>query len=50
MRQIAGLIGAAVRCDPDTAAGASGLHDAADEVADLVRRFPAYAQQQEVMA
>ncbi|MGX6605719.1 serine hydroxymethyltransferase [Micromonosporaceae bacterium Da 78-11] len=50
MRQIAGLIGAAVRCDPDTAAGASRLHDAADEVADLVRRFPAYAQQQEVMA
>ena len=50
MRQIAGLIGAAVRCDPDTAAGASRLHDAADEVAELVRRFPAYAQQQEVMA
>jgi glycine hydroxymethyltransferase len=50
MRQIAGLIGAAVRCDPDTAAGASRLHDAADEVADLVRRFPAYEQQQEVMA
>ena len=50
MRQIAGLIGAAVRCDPDTAAGASRLHDAADEVAALVRRFPAYAQQQEVMA
>ena len=49
MRQIAGLIGAAVRSDPDTTAGASRLADAADEVAGLVRRFPAYGRQ-EVMA
>jgi glycine hydroxymethyltransferase len=49
MRQIAGLIGAAVRSDPDTAAGASRLADVADEVLSLVRRFPAYARR-EVMA
>jgi glycine hydroxymethyltransferase len=49
MRQIAGLIGVAVRSDPDTTAGASRLADAADEVAGLVRRFPAYGRQ-EVMA
>jgi glycine hydroxymethyltransferase len=49
MRQIAGLIGAAVRCDPGTAAGASRLADVADEVLALVGRFPAYARQ-EVMA
>nr|WP_221375846.1 serine hydroxymethyltransferase [Actinoplanes polyasparticus] len=49
MRQIAGLIGAAVRSDPDTTAGAARLADAADEVAGLVRRFPAYGRQ-EVMA
>ncbi|MBU2661959.1 serine hydroxymethyltransferase [Actinoplanes bogorensis] len=49
MRQIAGLIGLAVRSDPDTAAGASRLADAADEVAGLVRRFPAYGRQ-EVLA
>ncbi len=49
MRQIAGLIGAAVRCDPETVAGAAGLHDAADEVAALVQCFPAYSAQ-EVMA
>ena len=46
MRQIAGLIGAAVRSDPDTRAGASRLADVADEVLDLVRRFPAYAPQE----
>jgi glycine hydroxymethyltransferase len=46
MRQIAGLIGAAVRSDPDTTAGASRLADVADEVLDLVRRFPAYAPQE----
>ncbi len=49
MRQIAGLIGIAVRSDPGTAGGAARLADAADEVADLVRRFPAYGRQ-EVMA
>jgi glycine hydroxymethyltransferase len=49
MRQIAGLIGAAVRSDPETRGGASRLADAADEVADLVRRFPAY-DRQEVLA
>jgi glycine hydroxymethyltransferase len=49
MRQIAGLIGAAVRFDPQTAAGANGLAETADEVRDLVRRFPAYGRQ-EVMA
>ncbi|WP_433297351.1 serine hydroxymethyltransferase [Actinoplanes sp. CA-030573] len=49
MRRIAGLIGAAVRSDPSTADGARRLAGAADEVHDLVRRFPAYARQ-EVMA
>ncbi|MFF5080055.1 serine hydroxymethyltransferase [Actinoplanes sp. NPDC000266] len=49
MRQIAGLIGVAVRSDPDTGAGAARLAGAAAEVADLVARFPAYARQ-EVMA
>jgi glycine hydroxymethyltransferase len=42
MRQIAGLIAAAVRADPETTAGARRLHDVADEVTVLVRRFPAY--------
>ncbi|GIF18772.1 serine hydroxymethyltransferase [Paractinoplanes tereljensis] len=49
MRRVAGLIGIAVRSDPGTAAGASRLADVADEVLELVRRFPAYARQ-EVMA
>jgi glycine hydroxymethyltransferase len=49
MRQIAGLIAAAVRSDPGTTGGASRLADAADEVSNLVRRFPAYPRQ-EVMA
>ncbi|SNY10488.1 serine hydroxymethyltransferase [Paractinoplanes atraurantiacus] len=49
MRQIAGLIGVAVRSDPETGAGAARLAGAAAEVADLVARFPAYARQ-EVMA
>ncbi|GAB2573755.1 serine hydroxymethyltransferase [Paractinoplanes abujensis] len=49
MRQIAALIGVAVRSNPDTAGGASRLADAADEVAALVRRFPAYGRQ-EVLA
>ncbi|OJF15044.1 serine hydroxymethyltransferase [Couchioplanes caeruleus] len=43
MRQIAGLIAAAVRADPATVAGAGTLRDTADEVSALVRRFPAYA-------
>ncbi|XVV11736.1 serine hydroxymethyltransferase [Actinoplanes sp. CA-131856] len=49
MRQIAGLIGVAVRSDPATGAGAARLAGAAAEVAELVARFPAYARQ-EVMA
>ncbi|HET6479767.1 MAG TPA: serine hydroxymethyltransferase [Actinoplanes sp.] len=49
MRQIAALIGVAVRSDPGTATGASRLADAADQVTALVRRFPAYGRQ-EVMA
>ena len=49
MRQIAGLIGVAVRSDPETAGGAARLAGVADEVSSLVRRFPAYAQT-EVMA
>jgi glycine hydroxymethyltransferase len=49
MRRIGALIGAAVRCDPETPAGASRLADVADEVLALVGQFPAYAQQ-EVMA
>ena len=40
MRQIGRLIGAAVRSDPDTAAGASRLADVADEVQALVRTIP----------
>ena len=46
MRQIAGLIAAAVRADPATAGGARVLHDTADEVAALVGRFPAYGRQE----
>jgi glycine hydroxymethyltransferase len=42
MRQVAGLIGAAVRSDPESAAGASRLRDLADEVSALVAKFPAY--------
>ncbi|GAA2612628.1 serine hydroxymethyltransferase [Paractinoplanes durhamensis] len=49
MRRVAELIGAAVRSDPDSAVGAGRLADVADEVLELVRRYPAYAQQ-EVMA
>jgi glycine hydroxymethyltransferase len=49
MRLIGRLIGAAVRSDPDTSAGATRLADVADEVAALTGRFPAYARQ-EVMA
>ena len=49
MRQIGRLIGAAVRSDPDSSAGASRLADVADEVQALVGQFPAYARE-EVMA
>jgi len=44
MRQIAGLIGAAVRCDPALAAGERRLAEVAEEAAELVRRFPAYGR------
>ena len=43
MRRIAGLIGLAVRADPETAGGLARLHEVADEVAALVAEFPAYA-------
>jgi glycine hydroxymethyltransferase len=43
MRQIAGLIAAAVGADPRTAGGTARLREVADEVATLVTRFPAYA-------
>ncbi|MEV4641675.1 serine hydroxymethyltransferase [Actinoplanes sp. NPDC049548] len=43
MRQIAGLIATAVRTDPVDARGAVRLAEVADQVADLVARFPAYA-------
>ncbi|MEV6298454.1 serine hydroxymethyltransferase [Actinoplanes sp. NPDC051861] len=49
MRQIAGLIGVAVRSDPATAAGADWLAETGEEVSELVRRFPFYTEQ-EVMA
>jgi glycine hydroxymethyltransferase len=42
MAQIAGLIAAAVRADPETGPGAARLADLADEVSGLVQRFPAY--------
>ena len=43
MRRIAGLIGLALRADPQTAGGAARLADVRDEVTTLVRQFPAYA-------
>jgi glycine hydroxymethyltransferase len=42
MRQIAALIARAVRAEPYTTAGAAALAEVADEVADLVGKFPAY--------
>jgi glycine hydroxymethyltransferase len=42
MRQIAGLIAVAVRADPASVGGATQLREVADEVAELVRAFPAY--------
>jgi glycine hydroxymethyltransferase len=49
MRRIAELIGVAVRCDPETAAGTSRLAVVGEEVTGLVRRFPFYTTQ-EVLA
>jgi glycine hydroxymethyltransferase len=49
MRQIAGLIGVAVRSDPQSAAGSAQLSAVAEEAADLARRYPAYCHA-EVMA
>jgi glycine hydroxymethyltransferase len=46
MRQIAGLIAAAVRADPATGKGSAQLADVAVEVSSLVGRFPAYASQE----
>jgi glycine hydroxymethyltransferase len=46
MRQIAGLIAAAVRADPATGKGSAQLADVAVEVSSLVGRFPAYAFQE----
>jgi len=42
MRQIAGLIAAAVRADLASVGGANELRAVADEAAELVRHFPAY--------
>jgi len=43
MRRIAGLIGRAVRADPELAGGLATLHEVAGEVSALVEEFPAYA-------
>jgi glycine hydroxymethyltransferase len=45
MRTIAGLIGAAVRADPQTEGGARVLRELAEESRALVDRFPAYDRQ-----
>jgi glycine hydroxymethyltransferase len=45
MRQIAGLIAAAVHADPASSTGSARLADVAVEVSSLVGRFPAYALQ-----
>jgi glycine hydroxymethyltransferase len=44
MRQIAGLIAAAVRADPQTEAGTKALRDIGAEVGALVGAFPAYPE------
>jgi glycine hydroxymethyltransferase len=44
MRDIAGLIAAAVRLDPAEAAGAARLAELSEQVAMLVGKFPAYAE------
>jgi glycine hydroxymethyltransferase len=43
MREIAGLIAAAVRADPGTGSGASRLRELAAESSALAARFPVYA-------
>ncbi len=42
LHQIASLIATAVRADPSTSAGETELADVANEVADLVGKYPAY--------
>jgi glycine hydroxymethyltransferase len=42
MRQVAGLIAKAVAADPASSAGRATLADLAEEVSDLVAKFPAY--------
>ncbi|BCJ42634.1 serine hydroxymethyltransferase [Actinoplanes ianthinogenes] len=49
MRQVAELIGVAVRCDPETAGGRSRSAAVREEVTEMVRRFPFYTSQ-EVLA
>jgi glycine hydroxymethyltransferase len=44
MRDIAGLIAAALRTDPRTTAGAARLRDLAGEASALAARFPAYPE------
>jgi glycine hydroxymethyltransferase len=45
MREIAGLIAAAVRADPATNSGTTRLRDLAVEASALAGRFPAYASE-----
>ena len=44
MSEIAGLIGRAVRADPETSAGAAALTAVAEEAGALCTKFPAYPQ------
>jgi glycine hydroxymethyltransferase len=46
MRTIAGLIGAAVRADPQTEGGARALRELAEQSRSLADRFPAYDRQE----
>jgi glycine hydroxymethyltransferase len=46
MRQIAGLIGAAVRADPSGESGARTLRDLAEQAHELARTFPAYRREE----
>ena len=48
MARVASLIGRAVAADPDTTAGRTELATVADDVADLVAKFPAYPTLREV--
>ena len=43
LRQAAALIASAIRADPSTPGGKAALADVAEEVSDLVGRYPAYA-------